>query len=240
MSIENIEQGTLPAHIKAVVALTSWKKRINTVGLTIFNLRCVCGKDFHIVLTLAEEEFPRKERELPEDLMRMNRVGIFEILWVKKNWKSFKKILFTMQKYPSKPIISADDDCIYRFNYAAELLGHLPKDTCTCVTYWCSKYRNTNYYNTAGYATCFSSNYFNNAIRYISDRIMPFNEDDMLYLSIRIKENIQGCICLNKSYTDVAIEHDGIEPLHNMYSRRTKDERDNQIDNLVDILKMIR
>ena len=113
MAIENIEQGTLPAHIKAVIALTSWKKRINTVGLTIFNLRCVCGRDFHIVLTLAEEEFPRKERELPEDLMRMNRVGIFEILWVKKNYKSFKKVLFAMDKYKTYPIISADDDCLY-------------------------------------------------------------------------------------------------------------------------------
>lgn len=121
MAIENIEQGTLPAHIKAVIALTSWKKRINTVGLTIFNLRCVCGRDFHIVLTLAEEEFPGKEQELPEDLMRMNRAGIFEILWVKKNYKSFKKWVFAAERYSNMPIISADDDCLYYCNYAQEL-----------------------------------------------------------------------------------------------------------------------
>lgn len=121
MAIENIEQGTLPAHIKAVIALTSWKKRINTVGLTIFNLRCVCGRDFHIVLTLAEEEFPGKEQELPEDLMRMNRVGIFEILWVKKNYKAFKKWLFAAERYKTLPIITADDDCLYFCNYAEEL-----------------------------------------------------------------------------------------------------------------------
>jgi hypothetical protein len=116
MGIEHIEQGILPAHIKAVIALTSWKKRINTVGLTIFNLRCVCGRDFHIVLTLAEEEFPGKERELPEDLMRMNRAGIFEILWVKRNYKSFKKWLFASERYKTLPIITADDDCLYFCN----------------------------------------------------------------------------------------------------------------------------
>lgn len=53
--IEHIEQGTLPLGKKAVIALTSWKKRINTVGLTIYNLFETCGPDYHIVLTLAEE-----------------------------------------------------------------------------------------------------------------------------------------------------------------------------------------
>ena len=89
--IEHIEQGTLPAHVKACIALTSWKRRINTVGLTIYNLFETCGPDYHIVLTLAEEEFPKKEQELPRYLVLMNRAGVFEILWCKRNWRSFKK-----------------------------------------------------------------------------------------------------------------------------------------------------
>lgn len=119
--IEHIEQGILPRGKKAVIALTSWKKRINTVGLTIYNLFTMCGPEFHIVLTLAEEEFPRKEQELPRDLVLMNRAGVFEILWVKKNYKAFKKWLFCSKRFPSVPIISADDDCIYICNYANEL-----------------------------------------------------------------------------------------------------------------------
>lgn len=119
--IEHIEPGILPPNKKACIALTSWKKRINTVGLTIFNLVTTCGPDYHIVLTLAEEEFPRKERELPRDLVLMNRVGLFEILWVKKNWKSFKKWIFTGLKYSSVPIITADDDVIYTCDYASGL-----------------------------------------------------------------------------------------------------------------------
>ena len=89
--IEHVEQGTLDPNIRACIALTSWKKRINTVGLTIYNLFETCGPDYHIVLTLAEEEFPKKEQELPRDLVLMNKAGVFEILWCKRNWRSFKK-----------------------------------------------------------------------------------------------------------------------------------------------------
>jgi hypothetical protein len=119
--IEHIEQGTLPSGCKAVIALTSWKKRINTVGLTIYNLFETCGPDYHIVLTLAEEEFPKKEQELPRDLVLMNKAGVFEILWCKRNWRSFKKWVFAGIKYPKVPIITADDDCIYTCNYANKL-----------------------------------------------------------------------------------------------------------------------
>ena len=116
--IENIRQGTLPAGKRAVIALTSWKKRIDTVGLTIYNLMRVCGPAYHIVLTLAEEEFPKKERNLPKDLVLMKNAGVFEILWVKKNYKSFKKTAFAQIRYKNVPVISADDGCIYTYNYA--------------------------------------------------------------------------------------------------------------------------
>ena len=105
---------------KAIISLTSWKARINTVGLTIFSLLKQCP-GFHIVLVLSEEEFPAKETELPAPLQLLASKNLIEILWVVKNYKSFKKVLFTMDKYNTVPIISADDDCIYVCNYAEEL-----------------------------------------------------------------------------------------------------------------------
>lgn len=120
--IEHIEQGTLPHGCKACVALTSWKRRINTVGLTIFNLMCVCGPEFHIVLTLAEEEFPRKELDLPKDLVLMNKAGMFEILWVRYDTNCFKKCLPVMCRYNGVPVISVDDGQIYTKNIADELM----------------------------------------------------------------------------------------------------------------------
>lgn len=105
---------------KAIISLTSWKARINTVSKTLFSLLKQCP-GFHIVLVLSEEEFPQKEAVLPENLMLFVNSNLIELLWVYKNYKSFKKLLFTMKKYSDIPIISADDDCIYTCNYAEML-----------------------------------------------------------------------------------------------------------------------
>ena len=235
--IEHIEQGTLPSHVKAVIALTSWKKRINTVGLTIFNLMCVCGPEFHIVLTLSEDEFPEKEMELPHDLIVMNLAGVFEILWVKNNWRSFKKWIFCSLRYPTVPIITADDDCLYKFNYANELLSHISSHG-TCVTYWCDRFKRTRCYNTAGYATCYPPGYFRNVENYMTtDMLDEYDEDDMLYVALRYIQNITGCVCLNRSYEEIAVPHDEIDPLHDIYKGRTRDERDRMITDLISMLE---
>lgn len=105
---------------KAIISLTSWKARINTVAKTLFNLIKNCP-DFHIVLVLSEEEFPLKEKELPENLMLFVDNELIEILWIYPNYKSFKKWIFTSKKYPNVPIITADDDCVYTCNYAQKL-----------------------------------------------------------------------------------------------------------------------
>lgn len=116
---------------KAIISLTSWKARINTVGLTLFSLYKRCP-GFHIVLVLSEEEFPKKEAELPDSVMAFVNQDLIELLWVYKNTKSFKKVLPTMEKYKDVPVISADDDCIYICNYAKKLYTYW-KDTGTQV-----------------------------------------------------------------------------------------------------------
>ena len=105
---------------RAVISLTSWKARINTVSKTLYSLIKQCP-GFHIVLVLSEEEFPQKEKELPENLMVFVENELIELFWVYKNYRSFKKWIFTSQKYPDVPIITADDGCVYIRNYAEEL-----------------------------------------------------------------------------------------------------------------------
>ena len=107
-------------NIKGIIALTSWKARIKGVGLTIFSILKHC-KGFKVVLTLSDEEFPQKEAELPADLQALTKSGVVQILWVHKNYKPYKKIIFAMKAYPDLPIISADDDCLYKYDYAGEL-----------------------------------------------------------------------------------------------------------------------
>lgn len=103
---------------KAIISLTSWKARIHNVPKTIFSLLKQCP-GYHIVLVLSEDEFP--DRMIPENVCLLAENDIIEILWVKKNYFSFKKVLFTMDKYPNVPVISADDGCKYYRNFADEL-----------------------------------------------------------------------------------------------------------------------
>jgi hypothetical protein len=216
--IENIQQGRLAPGKRACIALTSWKKRINTVGLTIFNLMCVCGPKYHIVLTLAEEEFPRKERDLPKNLIMMNKAGVFELLWCKRNVKSFKKILYTMQRYPTVPIISADDDSIYKFNYADELYRKWLKNKHSRICYWCSDILgNGSAINTSGYATLHPPFFYGDCLHLLTSKVVSMNEDDLFYAAYSMILHKNKVVCLNKSYFDVAIPHDEIEPLHDLY-----------------------
>lgn len=170
---------------KAIISLTSWKARINAVGKTIFNLYKMCP-GFHIVLCLSEEEFPKKEEELPEDLMLMANANIFEILWVYKNYKAFKKVLFTMDKYKTVPVITADDGCIYTYNYAEELyLNWLHgKDYIISITEFNHRVNNqTISYGGGGYGILFPPNcILKNYKHLLNDpRIIDTNHDDALY-----------------------------------------------------------
>ena len=193
---------------KAIISLTSWKKRIDTVPKTIYNLLQMC-KGFHIVLVLSEDEFPQKENELPDNLKIFIDNNLIEILWVKKNYRSFKKILFTMKKYPDVPIISADDDCYYCCNYAEEFykVWEQHKD---CVV---TAYRNfvfNELHLPNGFAALYPPNVFGElGLNCLSETILNTNNDDMYlgYLLRKLKVNI---LCINRG---IARFHDEIEAM---------------------------
>ena len=117
---------------KGIISLTSWKARINTAHITIENIFEKCP-DWHVVLVLSEDEFPKKENELPDTVTSLP----IEILWVKRNYKAFKKVAFTLKKYPNVPICTSDDDAFYHTDYATELYNkwlELGKPKC-CINY---------------------------------------------------------------------------------------------------------
>ena len=118
---------------KAIISLTSWKGRINQVGKVIYSIFKQCP-GFHIVLVLSKAEFPLQEKELPQDLLVLLNHNIFELLWVEENYKSLKKVLYTMDKYREVPVISADDDCLYTCNYAEILYNAWHKTHSNVVT----------------------------------------------------------------------------------------------------------
>lgn len=206
---------------KAIISLTSWKARINTVPKTLFSLIKQCP-GFHIVLVLSEEEFPQKEKELPEDLLLFVENDIIELLWVYKNYKSFKKVLFTMDKYRDVPIISADDDCIYKYNYAEELYQkwiEFPDKNERPITYCCQpcKYG----FITGGYATLHPPFYFKEyGVSKLNNEILAGYEDDLYYASLREKMHYTKFFDIGKHIDLVAIDHDSIQPMRNIYQNK--------------------
>ena len=204
---------------KACIALTSWTARISTCGKTIYNLYETCP-GFHIVLTLAEEEFPGKERSLPNDLITMADCGIFEILWVKHNWKAMKKVLFCMAKYPSIPTISADDDCLYTCNYAEQLYDiwlKSPHSIISCETHSANSFIYCRGPGVLYYPCCFKCY----GIEWLQ-KIHNFSNDDA-YISALIKKLAIHVIDGNMPLDTIIVFHDTIMPSSTIYKYSRND-----------------
>lgn len=209
---------------KAIISLTSWKARINTVGLTLFSLYKRCP-GFHIVLVLSEEEFPKKEAELPDSVMAFVNQDLIELLWVYENTKSFKKVLPTMEKYKDVPVISADDDCIYKYNYAEELYTAWVVHKNAIISFYAAPYKDV--YITGGYATLYPAGMLSDRIELINRTLKRSNKifcygDDPFYAAINHAFHLASYHILNKRITEVCITHNEINPLHNEYNNLNK------------------
>lgn len=74
-----------------IVSMTSWQKRIKNVSKVIFSLLNQSVKPDSIELNLSIEEFPNKEKDLPEDLQNIIENKLCNVNWVKKIQKHLRK-----------------------------------------------------------------------------------------------------------------------------------------------------
>ena len=222
---------------KAIISLTSWKARINTVGKTLYSLLKMCP-GFHIVLVLSEEEFPKKEEELPEELMLFVDNDLIEILWVYKNYKAFKKVLFTMDKYRDVPVISADDDCIYIINYAQELYDIWLNNKDSFITYRITKQK-YDCIETWGFATLHPpfayGEYGLFYIDYLEIKNNKHSQDDSYYTVLRKKVNNMNVINLNRKMRDVVFIHDENSSL---FEVRKKINNTHEFDEYIKLMQL--
>lgn len=205
---------------KGIISLTSWRERINdTAGAVLWNLALMCP-EYHIVLVLSEDEFPNKEKDLPKYILQLEQIRI-EILWVKKNYKTLKKVLFTMQKYPDVPIISADDDHIYFCDYA-DLLYEKAKETGDkIVSIDAQNFRNG--YYTAGWGTLYMPQCFGDINEIIEEINKPENEiyyddDDAFMEVLRCRNKIKPGFVEQKEYP-MTIYLDSATKHYEVYSK---------------------
>lgn len=201
------------ANEKAIISLTSWTARINTVSKTLYSLLKQCP-GFHIVLVLSEEEFPKMMDELPDNLKLFVDNELIEVLWVFRNYKSFKKVLFTMDKYRNVPVISADDDCIYTCNYAQELYDKWLQHKDCIITNDGMPYRKFRLQWGRGPNTLYTpkfSHYIDFIIHIVANKINIFSDDDCFYGVVAEKMKIHYIDLNKKSFY---VFHTQIEPFH--------------------------
>lgn len=200
---------------KAIISLTSWKKRIRTVSRTIFSILSKCP-GFHIVLVLSSEEFPKMDDELPSDLRIIIDSGLIELMWVKKNVKAFKKVVYTMDKYRDVPIISADDDCIYVLNYAELLYNKWLQNKKCSVSFGGRLYNNT--YFTWGCATLWPPYCFGEmGVKWVDDFAVSMVEDDKYYAALKSILMIPTSFTKEKSIRNVLRFEESGAALRNSY-----------------------
>ena len=110
--------------MKIIVSLTSFPARINVVDITIKSLLMQSLKPDEIILWLASEQFPGKENELPEKLLKLKKYGL-TINWC-SDIKSYKKLIPALRMYPEDIIVTADDDVYYERHWLKRLyLGYV-------------------------------------------------------------------------------------------------------------------
>lgn len=107
---------------RIIVSFTSYPLRMNEIKYMIYSIIKQEFKADKIILWLSNEEFPNKEKDIPDDVLRFKEFGL-EIRWC-KNIYSYKKLIPTLKEFPNDIIVTADDDIFYPQNWLKKLYEH--------------------------------------------------------------------------------------------------------------------
>lgn len=113
-----------------IVSLTSFPLRIKAVSYTIESILSQTKKPNKVVLWLAEEQFPQKEKDLPKRLLKLKKYGLI-IEWC-EDIRSYKKLIPSLEKYPNDIIVTTDDDVYYPPTWLERLYNSYLEDP-SCI-----------------------------------------------------------------------------------------------------------
>lgn len=104
-----------------IVSFTSYPARIKTLWMVIDSILKQTISPEAIYLYLSEDEFPNRENDLPKQLLKQINYGL-NIVFVKGNIRSHKKYFYSFRDFPTKSIITIDDDLYYHRDMIKDLL----------------------------------------------------------------------------------------------------------------------
>ena len=102
-----------PEKRKLIVSLTSYPARISGVAQVLESLKRQTRPADEIVLYLSGDQYPGREKDLPEDLLKATEAGDALIRWVEGDLKPHKKYFYAFREYASDLVMTVDDDVIY-------------------------------------------------------------------------------------------------------------------------------
>lgn len=122
------------------VSFTSWTKRIKYAADVVKRMRRQTYEPSKIILTLAVEEFPNKEADLPKELTILV-ADDFEIRWTEKNMLTFKKLIPLLDMPSNEWLLIVDDDVDYPDNFIETMLNSAVDDRPVTGSWLRSDYR---------------------------------------------------------------------------------------------------
>lgn len=106
---------------RIIASFTTYPARIEYISKGIETILLQTRLPDEIVLYLAEEQFPRRETDLTENLLKLSYNGKLKIRWCSEDLRSHKKYYYAMQEYPNDLIVTLDDDLLYGRNMLKNL-----------------------------------------------------------------------------------------------------------------------
>ena len=113
--------------LELIVSLTSYPARIPYIKYTLYTLLMQSCKPNQILLWLSKEEFPNKEKDLPQELLEFVKKGL-EIKWCDQNLYSYKKLIPSLKEFSNSIIVTADNDILYPKDWLEKLYRAYKKD----------------------------------------------------------------------------------------------------------------
>lgn len=96
-----------------LVSLTTFPERISKIWLVI---ECMLRQDVMpsgIYLWLSKEQFSGERKDIPKRLLKYEKKGLLNIVFVDDDLRSHKKYYYILQQFPNEKVIVIDDDIYY-------------------------------------------------------------------------------------------------------------------------------
>ena len=97
---------------RIIVSMTSYPKRIGAVAKALESIYAQTRKADEIILWLAEDQFPDKLADLPEELRKLVSENRLTVRWC-EDLKGHKKYFYALQEYTEDVVVTIDDDLLY-------------------------------------------------------------------------------------------------------------------------------